>query len=222
MTAYAGHLRCAAPWVSRVGAEGSIPTRAPALGRCCLGACPAAAHERYMSMRKCANCVLLCTTRESARLSQKTGLFNLRLSSDAPNLQVENEETIEALSARTKALLEGIQQRFLFARSIRADSYSFRPIGPFASPRLRSGRRAVARAPHSAHALGVDATDASRLYPGVALPRLFAAFSFHRFIRTNAIAFSRSVCVCTPREFIFENNRFQPAAASATTTRFLA
>jgi hypothetical protein len=37
-----------------------------------------------------------------------------------PNLQVENEETIEALSARTKALLDGIQQRFLFARRIRA------------------------------------------------------------------------------------------------------
>jgi hypothetical protein len=55
-------------------------------------------------------------------LSQKTGLFNLRLSSDAPNLQVENEETIEALSARTEALLEGIQQRFSFARSIRTRS----------------------------------------------------------------------------------------------------
>jgi len=31
-----------------------------------------------------------------------------------PNLQVENEETIEAQSARTEALLERIQQRFLF------------------------------------------------------------------------------------------------------------
>ncbi|WP_162877950.1 hypothetical protein [Trinickia diaoshuihuensis] len=48
---------------------------------------------------------------------EKTGLFNLRLSSDAPNLQVENEETIEALSARTEALLDGIQQRFSFVRS---------------------------------------------------------------------------------------------------------
>ncbi|HVW53079.1 MAG TPA: hypothetical protein VHC91_22215 [Trinickia sp.] len=158
-------------------------------------------------------------------MSQKTGLFNLRLSSDAPNLQVENEETIEALSARTKALLEGIQQRFLFARSIRADSYSFRPIGPFASSQFRSGRRVVARALYSARAMVRmlrDATDASRFYRGFALARLFAAFSFHRFIRTNAIAFSRSVCVCTPRESIFENNHFQPAAASATTTRFLA
>jgi hypothetical protein len=35
------------------------------------------------------------------------------------NLQVENEETIEALSARThEALLDGIQQRFFFARSV--------------------------------------------------------------------------------------------------------
>ncbi|MGN6648730.1 hypothetical protein [Trinickia sp.] len=73
---------------------------------------------RHETRRDCAICVLLCTTRESARLWEKTGLFNLRLSSDAPNLQVENEETIEALSARTKALLDSIQQRFLFARSI--------------------------------------------------------------------------------------------------------
>jgi hypothetical protein len=69
------------------------------------------------AMCNCTNCVLLCTTRESARLWEKTGLFNLRLSSDAPNLQVENEETIEALSARTEALLDNIQQRFSFARS---------------------------------------------------------------------------------------------------------
>lgn len=152
MAAYAGHLRCAAPWVSRKGAQGAAPTRETALGRCCLDACPGAAHERYSPMQECANCVLLCTTRESARLSQKTGLFNLRLSSDAPNLQVENEETIEALSARTKALLEGIQQRFLFARSILADSYSFRPSGPFASSQRRSSRRVVARGPYSARA----------------------------------------------------------------------
>ncbi|WP_199189394.1 hypothetical protein [Trinickia dabaoshanensis] len=56
---------------------------------------------------------------------EKTGLFNLRLSSDAPNLQVENEETIEALSARTKALLDGIQQRFLFVRSLDVNRDAF-------------------------------------------------------------------------------------------------
>jgi len=39
-----------------------------------------------------------------------------------PNLQVENEETIEALSARTKALLDRIQQRFYFVVSITAFS----------------------------------------------------------------------------------------------------
>ncbi|QCP51528.1 hypothetical protein FAZ95_21625 [Trinickia violacea] len=39
-----------------------------------------------------------------------------------PNLQVENEETIEALSARTKALLDRIQQRFYFVASITAFS----------------------------------------------------------------------------------------------------
>lgn len=77
---------------------------------------------RCKAMCNCANCVLLCTTRESARLWEETGLFNLRLSSDAPNLQVENEETIEALSARTEALLDGIQQRFLFVRSNRTGS----------------------------------------------------------------------------------------------------
>ncbi|ATF35391.1 hypothetical protein CO709_19665 [Burkholderia thailandensis] len=33
------------------------------------------------------------------------------------NLQVENEETFEAQSARPKALLDSFQQRFLFARS---------------------------------------------------------------------------------------------------------
>ena len=86
-------------------------------------------------MRACANCVLLCTTRESARLWEETGLFNLRLSSDAPNLQVENEETIEALSARTKALLDRIQQRFSFARSL----YAF--AGRIADATLRSARR---------------------------------------------------------------------------------
>lgn len=53
------------------------------------------------------------TTRESARLSPQTGAFNLRSSSDAPNLQVENEETIEALSARTKALLERSNSAFI-------------------------------------------------------------------------------------------------------------
>ncbi len=57
-------------------------------------------------MACCANSVLACTTRESARLWHTARLFNLRHSSDAPNLQVENEETIEALSARAKALLE--------------------------------------------------------------------------------------------------------------------
>ncbi|MGN6233517.1 MAG: hypothetical protein ACTHNZ_20420 [Trinickia sp.] len=68
-------------------------------------------------------------------------MFNLRLSSDAPNLQVENEETIEALSARTKALLDRIQQRFSFARSLRASiersnvSFDFRfCISPFPFP----------------------------------------------------------------------------------------
>jgi hypothetical protein len=55
-------------------------------------------------------------------LWEKTRLFNLRLSSDAPNLQVENEETIEALSARTEALLDRIQQRFSFVRSNRVSS----------------------------------------------------------------------------------------------------
>jgi hypothetical protein len=39
-----------------------------------------------------------------------------------PNLQVENEETIEALSARTKALLDRIQQRFYFMASVMAFS----------------------------------------------------------------------------------------------------
>jgi hypothetical protein len=56
-------------------------------------------------------------------LSRQTGAFNLRSSSDAPNLQVENEETIEARSAREKALLDGIQQRFSFLPSIRASAY---------------------------------------------------------------------------------------------------
>ncbi|RKP45526.1 hypothetical protein D7S89_19415 [Trinickia fusca] len=37
-------------------------------------------------------------------------------------MQVENEETIEAQSARTEALLEGIQQRFSFVRVICFDS----------------------------------------------------------------------------------------------------
>ncbi len=37
-----------------------------------------------------------------------------------PNLQVENEETSEALSARTKALLDRIQQRFYFMASVTA------------------------------------------------------------------------------------------------------
>lgn len=45
---------------------------------------------------------------------QEAGTFNLNPSSDAPNLQVENEETLEALSARTEALLDCIQQRFSF------------------------------------------------------------------------------------------------------------
>ena len=46
--------------------------------------------------------------------------LTLRLVLMHPNLQVENEETIEALSARTKALLDRIHQRFYFMASVTA------------------------------------------------------------------------------------------------------
>ena len=48
-----------------------------------------------------------------------------------PNLQVENEETIEALSARTKALLDRIQQRFYFVASVTVLSLSLPFCVPF-------------------------------------------------------------------------------------------
>ncbi|WP_181321776.1 hypothetical protein [Trinickia symbiotica] len=72
-------------------------------------------------------------------MSHQTGAFNLRSSSDAPNLQVENEETIEARSAREKALLDGIQQRFSFMPSIRASAYRSL-VFPIRERRLPSAR----------------------------------------------------------------------------------
>ena len=77
------------------------------------------------------------TTRESARLSPQTGAFNLRSSSDAPNLQVENEETIEALSARTKALLERSNSAFILPFAFQHAHETCRGRPPFASLSLR-------------------------------------------------------------------------------------
>jgi hypothetical protein len=62
-------------------------------------------------------------------LSPQTWAFNLRSSSDAPNLQVENEETIEALSARTKALLERSNSAFILAAAESAAAIAS-PIAP--------------------------------------------------------------------------------------------
>lgn len=137
-------LRCGAPYMPRVRSarwwSGASPRSARPGGDTALYA----VEMRRQMRRDCANCVLLCTTRESARLWEKTGLFNLRLSSDAPNLQVENEETIEALSARTKALLDRIQQRFSFMRAVRATVDRDRFVGSASMPcRLAvSGHRA--------------------------------------------------------------------------------
>ena len=117
-----GHSRCAAPSDRRGGGVARTTPNGPATPGIGAAKGPWRCAAWPQTTHRCASCVLLCTTRESARLSQETGLFNLRLSSDAPNLQVENEETIEALSARTEALLEGIQQRFSFVRSIRTRS----------------------------------------------------------------------------------------------------
>jgi hypothetical protein len=70
-------------------------------------------------------------------LSPQTGAFNLRSSSDAPNLQVENEETIEALSARTKALLERSNSAFILPFAFQHAHKTCRGRPPFASLSLR-------------------------------------------------------------------------------------
>jgi hypothetical protein len=133
-----GLLRCGAPWLAQARVarlQGVADVGAVRLGG---NAAPDGSVAAPETMRPCSNCVLLCTTRESARLWEKTGLFNLRLSSDAPNLQVENEETIEALSARTEALLDDIQQRFSFVLSLDAFSIAFadRSVYGFSHRRL--------------------------------------------------------------------------------------
>jgi len=125
--------------------------------------------------RNCAICVLLCTTRESSRLWEKAGLFNLRLSSDAPNLQVENEETIEALSARTEALLDRIQQRFSFGRSLHAFVYRcfFHPLAAAASH------------------LGFTST-----FPRSCGARLRAAFAFPHFLSLISLSWREQDVRC--------------------------
>ncbi|NRO97100.1 hypothetical protein GWC77_14330 [Paraburkholderia sp. NMBU_R16] len=75
-------------------------------------------------------------------MSPQTGAFNLRSSSDAPNLQVENEETIEALSARTKALLERSNSAFILPFAFQHRHASCRGRSPFASLRFAIERNA--------------------------------------------------------------------------------
>jgi hypothetical protein len=150
-------------------------------------------------------------------LSQETGLFNLRVSSDAPNLQVENEETIEALSARTKALLDGIQQRFLFARSLRAHSYRSMRFARFDDRPLFCSRELTGThdgTPHGAP-LGVLQPGAAMSPAGVCFsPSAFISFlSFSRTWRYRragvySIAFKRSMRACVPARSVFENNSF--------------
>jgi hypothetical protein len=86
-----------------------------------------------------------------------------------PNLQVENEETIEALSARSKALLDGIQQRFsffysAFSRLIYGRAKS--PIHPLAR-RIATGasHRFCARIARTAfYSFPPDVTRRTRLF----------------------------------------------------------
>jgi hypothetical protein len=115
-----------------------------------------------------------------------------------PNLQVENEETIEALSARTKALLEGLQQRFLFARSIRAIALV-----------------------HIAFLSAISVSQPARRARRPVLWRLRAfspvcAFIFSVFSRwvprfSESIVCLRWMFACALSRPIFENNRFSRA-----------
>lgn len=214
-----GRLRCGAPWLARAALARSQGVRS--LGALRLGgdAAPDGSIGRPETMRACSNCVLLCTTRESARLWEKTGLFNLRLSSDAPNLQVENEETIEALSARTEALLDGIQQRFSFVHSQDAFPIAFadRCVHAFSHrPRIAPSSR-------------VSSIPAKHVRCG----RVRRAHFF--FLRVFFLLFPRGIegsrrrdrlrssggCV-RPRESVFAAPAIEPADEPAMTTRFLA
>jgi hypothetical protein len=99
-------------------------------------------------------------------------LFNLRHSSDAPNLQVENEETIEALSARAKALLVFYPTAlFIFASDIHVSvrMRAMRDAGP---------PRAVPVPSHRAVFLA--------LFPS----RFFGA-AIRRFLRSASFRFAR-------------------------------
>jgi hypothetical protein len=161
----------------------------------------------YQTMRVCANCVLLCTTRESARLWEQSGLFNLRLSSDAPNLQVENEETIEALSARTKALLDRIQQRFLFARSLCAFI----------------DRRPVDRPSHPSLAFLFRSRSFFFFSRGAsARPGRTRSATIRRPVSNGGYSRLPARSPGTVRRSRFSSERFEPAAEPAMTMRFLA
>lgn len=185
------HSRCAAPNARHACVAMRPGTHRPIAPRSGAHVDLVSGTGRQETMHACAICVLLCTTRESARLSRETGLFNLRLSSDAPNFEVENEETIEALSARTKALLEGIQQRFLFVRSIRADSYRFVRLDNRISFFLSISRRG-SRAPNR------------RMRPhqtgeAFARQRAIAVFAFF-----SPCCFARCVSTTRMRSFLFD------------------
>jgi hypothetical protein len=161
-------------------------------------------------------------------------LFNLRLSSDAPNLQVENEETIEALSARTKALLDGIQQRFLFARSIRNHSYRSKRFARLDDRRLTCFRElsgtqlgALRGAPFDAPQPRAEMS----LTGGRFSPSVF--ISFYCFLVRGAIgarAWTRSfssdrcalACQLDPFSKIIVSAVSAGRKTSAMTTRFLA
>lgn len=203
-----GGLRCGAPFLRRIGAvvwrAGGSPGAAYFGGYRAL----CGAYARLERRRVCANYVLLCTTRESARLWEETGLFNLRLSSEAPNLQVENEETIEALSARTKGAV-GLNPTALFICAfvcafICASVSRLRPSGLVGSLRyspLRSCGLPSLPAFRLRFPRGFAYSRRARASAAPILRIFFLAFSFHDFgcafaARMRAIRYDPSGYVC--------------------------